>query len=672
MQQYTGHLDYILDSTRIYISDLEPSVWFEQNMVMPRGSAFPGPFSFDLTPYWREPLDCMSKTHPARKVSIMKGAQTGCSASVLTPAVGYTISQNPGNILFLTGHSDLTQEAVVKIDYMIDNCGLRPLIRPNTLRAKNSRTGDTNTSKEYPGGDMKSGSVTNHNLLRQRDVMVCIVDDFDAAKQGEQSTGSTRMLVEQRLAAYAHKMKLYYVSSPQLKGLSNIEEVFKLGDQRYYNIPCPCCGHLIVLKWTVDLENGEKAGITWKQDEFGKLIDGSVGYICQECAGFFDDSHKYELNLAGMWVPSCAAEEKNHWSYQLSSLYAPPGMYDWEHYVSKYLQANPPGEAQNVHLYQSFVNVVLGETFEDKGEDIDASELQKNIRSYNIGIVPDSLSQKDGNGHIVLLTCACDLNGLVDDARLDYEVLGHSENGSTYSIIHGSIGTFLPRGKNKDEAREKWTYDHDKPNSVWTEFEKIINKQWPTDTGRNMRVLVTGVDTGYCESQAFLFIDKTNVMGRGCYLIGLKGDKESQFIKHDTDIANFKVGKARPNLYLVQVNGIKDDLARMIKLKWNPQTDARQPYGFMNYPTPMDGLYMYHNYFEHYEAEHRVIEPAKEGKPAASMWKKKNSIVQNHCFDTRIYNLALKDVLMFLIGKEYKTPPITWEQYCVTITGMKK
>jgi len=37
------------------------------------------------------------------------------------------------------------------------------------------------------------------------------------------------------------------------------------------------------------------------------------------------------------------------------------------------------------------------------------------------------------------------MNGTEQDARMDYEVVAWSESGATYSIKHGSIGTFIPR-----------------------------------------------------------------------------------------------------------------------------------------------------------------------------------------------------------------------------------
>jgi phage terminase large subunit GpA-like protein len=672
---YTQQLNEILDAGLFQFSTIKPSEWAEQNRVMDSSvSPFPGPFSFNINPYTREIVDCLSPDHPARIVAIMKGAQIGFSASVIENGVGWIISQNPGNILFLTGHSDLSEEAMTKIDQMIDSCGIRHLIRANVQRAKSMKTGDTNLKKEFPGGSLVAGSATNHKLLRQRSVRYGFIDDFDAAKNQSKESGSTRKMIEQRFAAYYDKMKLLYISTPELKETSNIEPVYLLGDQRKYHIPCPCCGEYISLEWSIPVDGTdgkEMGGITWKVDGSGKLITDSVGYICQKCAGFFTDKNKYELNLLGEWKPTAEPSEQGFYSYHLSSLYAPAGMYDWKHYVNDFLQACPPGQPRKEDLYKAFVNLVLGETYEQQGEAPKANELQKNIRPYEIGIIPEKLSERDGNGRIVLLTCAADLNGTEDDARLDYEIVGWSETGSSYSISHGSIGTFIPRENSMKvkEDRERWSYNHAKSNNVWGKFREIIGEKYRTDTGRNMKIFITGIDCGHYTNHAYAFIDKPNVPG--ALVVGLKGDKEGKFRKFGVDTSIFRQAKERANLYLVEVNQVKDEIASLIKLQWDRHNDPVQPPGFMNYPTPSAGLYLFNDYFSHYEAEHRVIE-SKEGEGIAARWVKKTSASQNHFFDVRVYNISLREILVSMVCKAAKITNYSWVDYVDMVLGKTK
>jgi phage terminase large subunit GpA-like protein len=567
-----------------------------------------------------------------------------------------------------------------KIDQMIDSCGLRQLIRPNVVKKRNNRTGDTSKSKEFPGGSLTAGAAGNHSLLRQRSVRYGFIDDFENAPRSTKESGSTELMIQQRFAAYMDKMKLFYISTPELKATSNIEPVFMKGDQRRYMVPCPCCAAFIPLLWSTDLkgsEGREKAGITWKLDDDGRLIDGelvgtqsSVGYICQECGDFFDESHKFEMNLRGFWKPMADPDEVGYYSYHISCLYAPPGMFNWTYYVRKFIEANPQGQPQVEHLQKTFVNLCLAETFEPTAEALNATDLEKyNIRGYPIGSVPDGLSVKDGNGRIVLITMAADLNGIAEDARVDYEIVAWAESGASYSVRHGSIGTFIPRENTKKIKvdRARWSYEHNKANSVWPELTKIINEKFVSDTGKNCRIQMVGVDCGHYSQYAYPYLDALNSPVK----VGLKGKNVSTGIKLHADLPIFKVAQERTNLYLVEVNAVKDDLADLMRLKWDDGMDDSQPPGYLNYPTPSDGLYLLNNFFTHYEAEHKVPEQ-KDGQAIGFCWKKKNAAVQNHFWDCRVYNMALRDIFVSIVLKALGYKKFTWGDFVDIATGKIK
>jgi phage terminase large subunit GpA-like protein len=671
----------VVESGRQKISNLSPSQWAEKYRVLTADvSAFPGPFTFDRTPYMREPLDLLSPDSPAKKIAVMKGGQIGFSTGVIENAIGWIIGENPGPTMYLSGHETLSEEAMnTKIDQMINQCGLRHLIRPAVKKKKNQRTGDTAKSKEFPGGSLVAGSSSNHSLLRQRSIRYGFYDDFENAPRASKESGSTERMIDQRHAAFKGKSKEYYISTPEVDATSNIKPLYLKGDQRKYMVPCPCCGVYISLEWSVDrkgTDGREKGGVTWKLDDKGRLIDGvlvgdenSVGYICQECGGFFDESHKYDMNLKGYWQPTAEPSEIGFYSYHISCLYAPPGMKNWEDYVRQFIEANPPGQRRKERLHQTFVNLALAETYEPTVEDLDANKLQKNnIRRYEIGTVPDKLSIADGNGRIVLLTCACDLNGNEKDARLDYEVLAWSESGSCYSVKHGSIGTFIPRENSKKvkKDRARWTYEHGRPNSVWPELTKVLSDKYPTDNGRTMRILMAGVDCAYHTIHAYAFIDKMNSPFR----IGLRGKEESKAMKLGLDVATFRPAKERGGLYILEVNAIKDDLADCIRLQWDEFDDAVQPPGFMNFPIPGDDLYGYNSYFSHYEAEHRVVEK-KDEEDVGVRWKKRNSAVQNHFWDVRVYNMVLRDITVDVMCKAFKIKKPTWADFVNALVGRK-
>ena len=256
--KYQQTLHEILESLNIRFSDIKPSEWVEKNRVMTSAeTSMPGPFSYKHTPYCIEIINALAADHPARIVAIIKGAQLGLTKGVIEPGIGWIIAESPGTTMLLTGHSDLSDEAMTNIDLLIDSCGIRHLIKPSVQRARNTKTGDTNNKKEFAGGSLVSGSAGNHKLLRQRSIRYGFIDDFDAAKNKSKESGSTRKMIEKRFAAYDDKMKLFYISTPETRP-SNIEEVYLLGDQRKWHVPCPCCAELIVLEWSVEIENSKE------------------------------------------------------------------------------------------------------------------------------------------------------------------------------------------------------------------------------------------------------------------------------------------------------------------------------------------------------------------------------------------------------------------------------
>lgn len=657
MSNYLSEIHNIIDAANIQISDISPSEWCEQNRYMTADvSPIPGMFSYDNSPYTREIVDCLRPDHPARNIAVIKGAQIGFSTSVIEAGIGWIISQNPGNILFLVGHEDLVSDAMKKIDRMLDSTGTRKLIKSTSQRARNTKSGDTDKMKEFPEGYLKLG-IANHKSLRNISMQYGFIDDFESMKNETKESGSTSDMIEARFRAYAKKKKLFYISTPELKETSNIEPQYLAGDQRKYHIECPCCSEKIPLEWSVPSEKkpDKLAGITWELNDDLELIPDSVGYTCQKCDGFFDDANKTEMLQGGEWIPTAKPSRPDFYSYKISALYAPTYMEGWEDYVRQYLEANPVDGERNEAKWKTFKNTVLGETYSASVQATKAKDLQKNIRKYDIGIVPENLSIEDGNGKIVLITCGADLNGTLDDARLDYEIVAYSESGATYSVIHGSIGTFVNKDKHP-ERRVQWTYRRGAKNNVWDEFRDVISKRYETDTGRKPQVFMTGLDVGYMQDYALQFIEEYN----DTFICGLKGNEHENTSTLGIEKKSYKQSTNIKNMYLVESNYTKDDLSEKMKLKWR-KGDLKQPIGFMNFPTPAEGLYLYKNYFEHFEAEEKRFDKNRY------TWKKIQG-KQNHLFDCRLYNYVARDIFLDQLFREYKIKNGTWKNFVDLVT----
>lgn len=647
--------------------DILPSEYAEKHRYMTSDvSAWEGYFDYDRTPYLREIINRLSENDPAHTIAVIKGAQIGYTAGVIENGIPWIIANNPGNILFMCADKDLTKEVVDKrIEQAIDSCGIRHLIGPNVKKKRNNKTGDTSMHKEFAGGSLIADGVNNANKLRNRSVQYGFIDDFDSAKQNDAKEGSFRRRLEMRFSSYAWKKKLFYISTPTIKGQSNIEEVYNLGDKRRYHVPCPKCGDYIIIEWRVDKGDNNFAGIHFELDQQGKLKESSVGYVCQSCGGFFTEKNKRDLLINGQWVSTADPSEDGYFSYHIPSLYAPPGMYNWTYYVRQFLECYPNGFGQKAKVgnLKTFLNTCLGQTYEEKGKEIKINQLATNTRNYKIGTVPSELSEADGNGKIIMLTCSCDLNGFVDDARIDYEVLAHTETGSTYSIDAGSIGTFQ-RGLSP-ERREVWTYrNNEHVNNVWPVFlEKILQKTYYDDSNNPMHILSTGIDTGNFTQYAYTFVDENQYQSIPLMIIGLKGDA-NKLRKHGVDTSYYHKSKERDNLYILEVNQLKDSISDKVELVWQENSRLSQPAGFMNFPVPEDNKYTYKDYFKHYEAEQKVPKLNADGSEVGYTWQKKHSSVANHFFDCAIYQPAIRDIFVENFLKAGKYKDLSWGKFC--------
>lgn len=646
-----------------------PSEWVEKNIYLTSDmSRYQGPFRYDVSPYSREIIDNLSPSSPVQMQAIMKCAQSGLTMGMILPAICYIIDEAPSGILFMAGDKELAKNSVrTRLDPMIDNAGLRGLIRPNVVRAKNQRTGDTDFSKEFAGGQLIVEGTQNADKMRQFSVKYIFADDWEAAPTKDKDEGSIRSLVETRATSFGSTAKINYISTPAVKQTSNIEPVYELGDQRKWHWCCPHCKEYISMEWRIEVGKGKFAGIKWKLNEDLSLDEKSVHYECQKCGGTIKETDKQVLNNSGKWIPTAKPARPFYRSYHINALVIPPGFTSWVDLVYQWLEANPPQGQKDLDKLKAFMNIRLGQTWLETGESPRVNELMKNTRSYLPGIVPDQTCDADGNGRIVMLTLASDLNGIMEanneDVRLDWEIVAHTETGVTYSVDHGSIGTFkrdrdkTKAEKEQDAARTKWTANHGHPHSIWPELERIIRAAYTSENGESYFIVASALDTGFCSNLCFDFIDACEDL----LIIGVKGEAEKNFRTLQKDTPRVRQSRSNHYLYILQANMLKDDLASFIKLKKG--NDEFMPPGFMNFPQQRDGKYDMKNYFSHYEAEHR-IEEVKNGNVEGFKWEKRNSQVQNHFWDVRLYNYALTFIIMDIYRKRQKLiNQLTWAEF---------
>lgn len=663
--------------------------WAERTLILPEETTrYPGSLDMDWTPYWREVLGHGHPSSPTRTVSVMKGSQSGYTTNVLIPLMCYVISENPDPILFTAADQNMAAKTIAdRLDPVLHASGLSYLIRPHVIKRGNGPTGDTKLDKQFAGGGLTARGTSNPDTFRMFSAKIVLADDWDTAPANVGKEGEPKGLIQGRQTMYGDSALTYFGSTPTRTLTSQILKQYLLGTQKKWHWPCPHCGEYMVMDFRIELGDEKFAGIVWELDRYKKLIKDSIFFKCPHCEALTNERDKYDLNKAGIWVSQVEQPvEDLHESYSINGLIIPPGFTNWTTIVQEYLSANPPGERTNAVANTTWLNQRMGLPSEESGEEPRVTELMKNTRTYQPGIVPDLTCAKDGNGRIMMLTLSCDLNGIMkpelQDVRLDWELVAHTTTGVTYSVDHGSIGTFkrnvhkTQEERDADGDRVKWTANHGIKNSVWKDFEDIMRKIYPLesdlqpkageskgdDQGRSVDITI--VDTGFCNSQAMQFIESID----DCFIFGVKGRIEKNYRPIIRDTEPVKRSKESPNnLYIIEVNQIKDELAAHMQLR--EAEDGSFPSGYMNFPEPRDGKYTMKSFFNQYEAERRV-EEIHNGTVVGYKWEKKNNDVQNHFWDVRVYNLVAPLIYFDIFKRSdparYKN--YSWEDFVALFT----
>jgi phage terminase large subunit GpA-like protein len=680
----------IFNSAQISLDEPSPSEWIENNrFIQPHVSErMFGKFDWSNTPYMKEIVNHLDPYSPVSHVVLMKGVRIGGTFALVHNGVPYIISQRPTNIMLISANDTLAEKSMQGVEFGIDGCNINHLIGKPT-KAKNNSKGDTMNSKFFSGGyELFNFGGQAASNMRQVTAGIILADEVDAIKGTDKESGSFLKLMEDRARSYGESKKIIYMSSPLLLVNSLIYKLYLQGDQRVFYVPCPKCGEYIELVWNEKNENNVRYGVIFDVKN-GEVIQNSVRYRCGKCENEFEEKkYKREMLNNGYWKPSIEREDKTFVSYRISALYAPVTMDNWYDFAKEYQMAFPRNGIKDNALFQSFTNSIEGKPYKPEGVTLKSSKLQENRRPYKIGECPFDLAKSDGNGEIMILSFTCDLNGYEHDARLDYEILAHSEKGATYSIDAGSLGTFIPKvekdalereglhvGK-MDSERIKYTYQMGVENSVWDLVEEKLRIRY----GKSERKLtIVVIDVGAFKDYAMAFVKKMNM--QGFLILPVMGADEEIFTAQiKTETGNIYGASKTGDIYLLNVNVIKDRLAKYINSESYIDDHGQlnqSPY-FMNFPEqePTSRKYTYRNYFAHYEAEHR-IEKKSEGAQTRYLWEKKRPGIQNHFWDVRVYGVFCAIFMADLICSNdnpykrlyYKSQKIkaSWENMCKLI-----
>lgn len=609
--------------------------WAETTRYLPPSvTSKPGMYNYDVCPYLREITDCLSSESPIREVDFMKGAQICATVGVLESTIGYYIEhENNCPMMLVTADKELADLRIDKyIVPMLENSNLAHLIQANDTLSK-GKSGRTKDQLSWAGGGFLIPFGANSaNKLRSTSIKILLLDEIDGFKTRVGKDGDPIRLVRTRTEAYEHSRKIIKLSTPTIKGASNIESHYLKGDQRKYYVPCKHCGTMQVLKFNgVNRETGEAYGLIW-QTESGILLPESVKYLCQYCGGEHVEADKVDMLAGGEWRASAVSSDPTRRSYQISALYSPYGFKSWRSCVLDWLDAwdvvkNKP---RNIESLQPFYNNVLGESFRMITEELDVNLLSKHRRKeYRLGEIPNDLVIASCDSEILLVTMAVDVHK--DNLRV--ATYGWTEKHRAFLLDYWRLeGDCLDIGS-----------------QPWDDLTAIIyNKKYTDSSGRKYPISLTMIDSGYAQHVVLEYCGKTDgtLPCKGIHG-AQKGATFSEFKMTET-----KLGTQAFN---INVNFYKDRWYSALKRPWiESQTQHEYCY---NIPVDLSNETLKELVAESREPD---IDPVTKNLRGFK-WIRKG---ENEMWDLLVYNNAAIDIIAWdLSVRQGGREDVNWDEF---------
>ncbi|MFA7360784.1 MAG: terminase gpA endonuclease subunit [Candidatus Kapaibacterium sp.] len=416
-----------------------------------------------------------------RELTVIKSGQTGFTQAMLN-CIGYGIDQAPGPMLILYP-SEMNAKRFSKRK-------LQPMIRDTpVLRSKISeaeKRDGTNSTLEitFPGGFASLVSAKSVDNLSMQSIMYLFIDEKDRIDRTAGNEGDTVEIVAKRLQGFRESSKQINISTPTIRGSSRIEADYERSNKQKLFLPCPNCGRFQIMKFS-NLKG-------WRIDK-GIYKPELTYYECdnEKCREHLSERDKYIMLPEGKWIAE-KPEIKKHAGFFVNELYST--ISTWEEVVEQFIKTKG-----NPFTLQTFVNLVLAETYEDSETTIPDHVLMKRREQYTYKNLPKG---------IIYLTGAGDFQKDRAEIGIIGWSVGHQCWLVDYKIFYGDPE--IPY--NTDE------------NNLYYRIEQYLDSCFMHEYGINLKVSAAGLDTRFATSSVQRFIKLMHKRGKS-WIFALQGDK---------------------------------------------------------------------------------------------------------------------------------------------------
>jgi phage terminase large subunit GpA-like protein len=345
--------------------------WADKYRMVPgKSSSEAGQWRTSRTPYSAEPMNELSSMSRTQEVVIMAASQV-MKTEVLLNWVFESMDQDPCSMLVVQP----TQKAVK--DFVSQRLEpaiwMMPRIMAKIPSARKRDSGNKITEKNFPGGVLYLGWSNSPSELASKPIKKLAMDEIDRYPVSLKDEGSPVKLAEQRTANFPRR-KILKTSTPKVRGASVITDEYESSSMGEYWVPCPHCAGMQVLQFP---------NLRWKKttDADGKKhhwADTAI-YVCEHCGVEIEERFKPWMlakENGACWRHRHPGRAKR--GFHINGLYSPVGLgFTWAERAQKFIEAKD----DPVKL-QTFVNLHLGEPYEDHSDQVQASALQQRAEAY--------------------------------------------------------------------------------------------------------------------------------------------------------------------------------------------------------------------------------------------------------------------------------------------------
>lgn len=562
--------------------ELTLSQWADRyRMLSAESSAEPGRWHTDKAPYQREIMDAIGDPH-IRRVVIMCAAQLG-KTELLLNILGYFMAYAPAPILVMQPTLDMGQ--TFSKDRLAPMIRDTPVLR-GLVDVKSRYAGNTILKKNFPGGHITIVGANSATGLASRPIKVLLADEVDRYPGSAGTEGDPLSLAQKRQTTFWDK-KTVMVSTPVIKGHSRIETEYNQSTREEWNVPCPECGHYQPFVW---------ANLIFDPDDLQK----EIVYKCERCGCVANEYRWKQQSQQGRFVAeNPGAETRGFHLNTLASTFC-----GWKEIVQKFIVAKEQLDQGNPEGMKVWVNTELGETWEERGEQVEDTELFNRREIYD-AVVPEE---------VLVLTAGVD----VQDDRFEVEIVGWGVSKESWGIRYQKIYG--------DMLKEQ----------VWEDLDAFLQTVWCKKDGTALRIISCCIDSGgHHTDQVYRFTKER--YERGVWAIKGKGGAEVPYIRNPT--TNNRV---KTPLFIIGVDAGKVLLYQRLR------HNTKGP-NYCHFPANEEAGYD-ETYFKGLTSEKMVVR-FRKGR-SVTVWELKDSkYKRNEPLDLRNYATAALEIANPVLAK---------------------